>query len=80
VAFCFFAQRCFSELNPAAGFAENWHLEVIAAKLTAVQEGKIRRLIINLPPRSVTTPRRRSSASAMRRNSPTSSLGIAAAS
>src|SRR5215470_153573 len=50
-AFCFFAQRCFSELNPVAGFAENWHLEVIAAKLTAVQEGKIRRLIINLPPR-----------------------------
>src|SRR6202047_178443 len=29
----------------------NWHLEVIAAKLTAVREGKIRRLIINLPPR-----------------------------
>ena len=31
--------------------ATNWHLEVIAAKLTAVREGKIRRLIINLPPR-----------------------------
>jgi hypothetical protein len=31
--------------------AINWHLEVIAAKLTAVREGKIRRLIINLPPR-----------------------------
>ena len=29
----------------------NLHLEVIAAKLTAVREGKIRRLIINLPPR-----------------------------
>src|SRR6202047_3171889 len=29
----------------------NWHLEVIAAKLTAVREGKIRRLIINLPAR-----------------------------
>ena len=29
----------------------NWHLEVIAAKLTAVQQGEIRRLIINLPPR-----------------------------
>jgi hypothetical protein len=27
--------------------AMNWHLEVIAAKLTAVREGKIRRLIIN---------------------------------
>jgi hypothetical protein len=29
----------------------NWHLEVIAAKLMAVRQGKIRRLIINLPPR-----------------------------
>ena len=29
----------------------NWHIEVIAAALTAVQQGKIRRLIINLPPR-----------------------------
>ena len=26
----------------------NWHLEVIAAKLTAVREGRIRRLIINM--------------------------------
>src|SRR5947207_13488676 len=47
----FFAQRCFSELNPQAAFATNWHLEVIAAKLTAVREGKIRRLIINVAPR-----------------------------
>jgi predicted phage terminase large subunit-like protein len=29
----------------------NWHIEVIVAKLTAVREGRIRRLIINLPPR-----------------------------
>jgi hypothetical protein len=28
--FRFFAQRCFSELNPHAAFADNWHLEVIA--------------------------------------------------
>ena len=28
----------------------NWHVEVVAAKLTAVRQGKIRRLIINLPP------------------------------
>jgi hypothetical protein len=46
--FWFFAQRCFSELNPQAAFVTNWHLEVIAAKLTAVREGKIRRLIINM--------------------------------
>src|SRR5438045_9751433 len=47
----YFAERCFCELNPQAAFLTNWHLEVIAAKLTAVREGKIRRLIINLPPR-----------------------------
>jgi predicted phage terminase large subunit-like protein len=31
----------------------NWHLEVIAAKLTAVREGKTRRLIINVAPRNL---------------------------
>ena len=49
--FSTFAARCFHDLNPQAELALNWHLEVIAAKLTAVREGKIRRLIINLPPR-----------------------------
>src|SRR5690349_1249696 len=49
--FASFAARCFQELNPQTTLAMNWHLEVIAAKLTAVREGKIRRLIINLPPR-----------------------------
>jgi predicted phage terminase large subunit-like protein len=47
----YFAERCFRELNPQAAFAMNWHIEVIAAKLAAVRKGKIRRLIINLPPR-----------------------------
>src|SRR6267378_3087925 len=47
----YFAERCFYQLNPQTTLATNWHLEVIAAKLTAVREGKIRRLIINLPPR-----------------------------
>jgi predicted phage terminase large subunit-like protein len=49
--FWFFAQRCFAELNPQTKLTVNWHLEVIAAKLTAVRRGQIRRLIINLPPR-----------------------------
>jgi hypothetical protein len=44
-----FAGRCFQDLNPQTCLATNWHLEVIAAKLTEVREGKIRRLIINLP-------------------------------
>src|SRR5438270_13509335 len=49
--FAIFAMRCFHDLNPQTRLAMNWHLRVIAAKLTAVREGKIRRLIINLPPR-----------------------------
>ena len=49
--FAAFAQRCFRELNPLTVFAMNWHVEVMAAKLTAVYRGKIRRLIINVPPR-----------------------------
>jgi predicted phage terminase large subunit-like protein len=49
--FATFAGRCFQDLNPQTNLAMNWHLDVIAAKLTAVRDGKIRRLIINLPPR-----------------------------
>src|SRR6201988_3542560 len=46
-----FIQRCFLQLNPNQGFLPNWHIEVIAAKLEACRQGKIRRLIINVPPR-----------------------------
>ena len=46
--FVTFAARCFHDLNPQARLVMNWHLDVIAAKLTAVREGKIRRLIINM--------------------------------
>src|SRR6516225_5827268 len=49
--FATFAMRCFHGLNPHTELAMNWHLEIIAAKLTEVRQGKIRRLIINLPPR-----------------------------
>jgi hypothetical protein len=46
-----FAQCCFRELNPRTRFARNWHIEIIAAKLIAVGDGTIRRLVVNLPPR-----------------------------
>jgi hypothetical protein len=49
--FTAFAQRSFRELNPLMPFAMNWHVEVISAKLAAVYQDRIRRLIINLPPR-----------------------------
>ena len=41
--FAAFAQHCFRELNPLTPFAMNWHVEVMAAKLTAVYQGRIRR-------------------------------------
>jgi hypothetical protein len=46
-----FMVRCFTELNPGAPFLPSWHIEVMAAKLQAVRDGRIRRLIINIPPR-----------------------------
>jgi hypothetical protein len=52
--FATFAARCFQELNPQAELAMNWHIQVIAAKLNAVREGKIRRLIINHAPKVLT--------------------------
>jgi predicted phage terminase large subunit-like protein len=46
-----FIERGFYELNPQTRFLSNPHIEVIATKLEACRQGKIRRLIINLPPR-----------------------------
>ena len=40
--FATFAMRCFHDRNPQTALAMSWHLEVIAAKLTAVRDGKIR--------------------------------------
>jgi hypothetical protein len=49
--FASFAAHCFRELNPRTPLAPSWHHEFIAAKLAAVREGRLRRLIINVPPR-----------------------------
>ena len=49
--FATFVGRCFADLNPQTELAINWHLEVIADKLMEVRRGRIRRLVINLPPR-----------------------------
>ena len=45
------AQRCFAELNGGEAFDTNWHISLMAAKLQQVVSGKIKRLIINIPPR-----------------------------
>ncbi len=49
--FCAFAQRCFHEINPGADFVPGVFIELLASKLTAVRTGRIKRLIINIPPR-----------------------------
>jgi len=49
--FASFAACCFRELNPRTRFLMSWHFEVIAGKLAAVREGRIRRLIVCVPPR-----------------------------
>jgi len=48
-----FAIRAFYELNPEARFIFAPYVELIAAKLEACRRGATRRLIINIPPRSL---------------------------
>jgi predicted phage terminase large subunit-like protein len=48
-----FMHRSFLELNPDSSFSHNWHNELIASKLESCFDGRITRLIINLPPRSL---------------------------
>ena len=48
-----FIERCFYQLNPGAELMPNWHHEVIASKLDDCRRGKLRRLVINVPPRSL---------------------------
>lgn len=47
------AERCFNHLSPGTPYLENWHIDLIAAKLEAVADGRIKRLIVNVPPRSL---------------------------
>src|SRR4051794_10550178 len=46
-----FMIRCFADLNSSAAFLPSWHIEVLAARLSDVRNGRTRRLIINIPPR-----------------------------
>ena len=45
--FVSFAQRAFRELSPRGAFLMSWHIETVAAKLTTLRRGEIRRVIIN---------------------------------
>jgi hypothetical protein len=51
--FLAFLERSFYELNPVTVFNDGWHLEVLAHELERVRLGETKRLIINVPPRSL---------------------------
>jgi predicted phage terminase large subunit-like protein len=51
--FVSFIERSFYELNPQTDFILGPHIELMAGKLEACRLGRIRRLIINLPPRGL---------------------------
>lgn len=48
-----FIHSSFLELNPETDFIHSPHIEVLATKLEQCRHGELRRLIINLPPRSL---------------------------
>lgn len=52
-SFYAFAAKAFGLIEPGSDFEFNWHLECICEFLEAVHRGEIRRLIINLPPRTL---------------------------
>lgn len=51
--FALFIERSFAELNPQTEYLHNWHIEIIADALEQCRAGKLKRLIINVPPRSL---------------------------
>jgi len=49
----YFVQKAFSSVNPGEAFLPNWHLRAICHHLELVRRGEIRRLKIEVPPRSL---------------------------
>src|ERR1700745_2201486 len=48
-----FVHKAFTTLCPGQNYVNTWHVEAIAWQLERVRRGEIRRLIINMPPRSL---------------------------
>ena len=46
-----FTRSAWDILEPETQYLHNWHIDLISEYLTAVEQGDIRRLIINIPPR-----------------------------
>jgi predicted phage terminase large subunit-like protein len=51
--FASFVHQCFCSLNPGIRYLPNWHIDALAFALEQVRLGRIQRLIICMPPRSL---------------------------
>ena len=49
--FATFIHRAFQTVCPGIAFQPNWHIELLADRLEACRTGRIKRLLICLPPR-----------------------------
>jgi hypothetical protein len=48
-----FVEKAFNTLEPGTAYQHNWHVDHLCWQLSRVARGEIRRLIINVPPRSM---------------------------
>jgi len=48
-----FLEKVFTTLTPGQRYVSGWHIDAVAWRLERVRRGEIRRLIINMPPRSL---------------------------
>jgi hypothetical protein len=48
-----FLEKVFATLAPGQSYIPSWHVEAIAWQLERIRRGEIRRLIVNMPPRSL---------------------------
>src|SRR5271166_5342818 len=48
-----FIHKVFTTLCPGQDYERSWHVEAIAYRLERLRRGEIKRLIINMPPRSL---------------------------
>lgn len=45
-----FIKQAFATTNPGTDYMHNWHIDLISDYITGVEQGHIKRLIINIPP------------------------------
>lgn len=48
-----FSEKVFCTLEPGTPYQHNWHIDHVCWHLMRVARGEVRRLIINVPPRSM---------------------------